>query len=906
MAGSRIKGITIEIDGDTTKLTTALKQVDKQIRDTQSSLRDVNKLLKMDPGNADLLAQKQKYLTDAIDATKKKLEEEKSALEQLKNGPQTDDTIRQQEALTREIADTEQQLKSLTKEYQNFGSVAGQQLQTAGQKMQDVGDKISGVGTKMLPVTGVVAAAGVAAVKTAADFDSGMSQVSAVSGATGGDLEKLRDKAREMGEKTKFSASEAAEAMNYMAMAGWKTNDMLGGIEGVMNLAAASGEDLATTSDIVTDALTAFGLTAQDSGHFADILAAASSNANTNVSMMGETFKYAAPVAGALGFSAEDTAEAIGLMANAGIKSSQAGTSLRTIMTNLTGPITLVGEKLGEVTVETTNSDGSMRSLREILADLRGHWGQLSESEQAATAESIAGKNAMSGFLALMNAGESDISKLEGAIDTCSDSMDGYNSTAEKMAAVMQDNLEGQLTILKSQLEELAISVGEILMPVVRDIVTHIQGFVDKLNALPEPVKQTIVTIALVAAAVGPVLIVIGKVISSVGGIISVVGKFVGFMSATAIPAIASVAPVILPILPIIAAVAAAIAAVILIVKNWGAISEWFKGVWEAVCKGVEDIGKGLGDFFSGLWDGIKSVTEIVWNGIKSFFEGLWNGIKSMAETVFGGIKSFLGDTWDGIKSATGTAWEGIKGGLSSAWEGIKTTAGTAFETIKTNIGTAWENVKSNTSTAWENIKGTINEKGGGIKGVIGTALEGYKALWSAGFNAINTLTGGKLGDALSTVKTRLAGISSAFSDMMSSAKSVVSEGLERIKGFFSGCRLEFPRIKLPHFSLSGKFSLDPPSVPHISVSWYRKAMDDAYILNNPTIFGMVGGRYLGGGEAGSEAVVGTDKLAEIVRTAVASVSGGTTVIPVYIGQERIDEIVVRAARSQNFRSGGR
>ena len=696
MASGRIKGITIEIDGDTTKLTTALKQVDKQIRDTQSSLRDVNKLLKMDPGNADLLAQKQKYLTDAIDATKKKLEEEKSALEQLKNGPQTDDTIRQQEALTREIADTEQQLKSLTKEYQNFGSVAGQELQTAGKKMQDVGDKISGAGTKMLPITGVVTAAGVAAVKTAADFDSGMSQVSAVSGATGSDLEALRDKAREMGEKTKFSASEAAEAMNYMAMAGWKTEDMLGGIEGIMNLAAASGEDLATTSDIVTDALTAFGLSAEDSGHFADILAAASSNANTNVSMMGETFKYAAPVAGALGFSAEDTAEAIGLMANAGIKSSQAGTSLRTIMTNLTGPITLVGEKLGEVTVETTNSDGSMRSLRDILADLRGHWGQLSESEQAATAESIAGKNAMSGFLALMNAGESDISKLEGAIDTCSDSMDGYNGMAEKMAAVMQDNLEGQLTILKSQLEELAISVGEILMPVVRDIVTHIQGFVDKLNALPEPVKQMIVTIALVAAAVGPVLIVIGKVISSVG-----------FMSAPAIPAIASVAPVILPILPIIAAVVAAVIAVIAIVKNWGAISEWFKGVWENVCKGVEDIGKGLGDFFSGLWDGIKSVTEIVWNGIKSFFEGLWNGIKSMAETVFGGIKSFLGDTWDGIKSAAGTAWEGIKGGLSSAWEGIKTTAGTTFETIKTNIETAWENVKSNTSTAWENIKGT-------------------------------------------------------------------------------------------------------------------------------------------------------------------------------------------------------
>ena len=187
--------------------------------------------------------------------------------------------------------------------------------------LKTVGDNVTNVGKKFMPVTLGVVGLGTAAVKTAADFDSAMSKVAAVSGATGSDLEALRDKAREMGEKTKFSASEAAEAMNYMAMAGWKTEDMLSGIEGVMNLAAASGEDLATTSDIVTDALTAFGLTAKDSGHFADILAAASSNANTNVSMMGETFKYCAPIAGALGFSAEDTAEAIGPMANAGIKS---------------------------------------------------------------------------------------------------------------------------------------------------------------------------------------------------------------------------------------------------------------------------------------------------------------------------------------------------------------------------------------------------------------------------------------------------------------------------------------------------------------------------------------------------------------------------------------------------------
>ena len=237
----------------------------------------------------------------------------------------------------------------------------------------------------------MVAGLGTAAVKTAADFDTGMSKVAAISGATGKDLDALREKAREMGSKTKFSATEAAAAMEYMAMAGWKTEDMLGGIEGIMNLAAASGEDLATTSDIVTDALTAFGLTAKDSWHFADVLAAASSNANTNVSMMGETFKYAAPIAGALGFSVEDTAEAIGLMANAGIKGSQAGTSLRTIMNNLAGEVKICGANLGEVTIQTTNADGSMRELSDILADCRAAFSQLSESEQAEVVRRIYG-----------------------------------------------------------------------------------------------------------------------------------------------------------------------------------------------------------------------------------------------------------------------------------------------------------------------------------------------------------------------------------------------------------------------------------------------------------------------------------------------------------------------------------
>ena len=579
MGASRIQGITVEIGGDTTKLTAALKGVNGEIRTTQSQLRDVERLLKLDPGNTELLAQKHRLLADAVRETKEKLETLKAAAEQANEAlAKGEITQEQYDGLQREIIETEERLKSL-EEQASQSAVAVQKIAAVGEDLKNLGDKISGVGTTLTKsVTTPIVGLGTMAVKTAADFDTAMSQVGAVSGATGKDLDALRDKAREMGSKTKFSASEAAEAMNYMAMAGWKTSDMLSGIEGIMNLAAASGEDLASTSDIVTDALTAFGLTAADSGHFADILAAASSNANTNVSMMGETFKYCAPIAGALGFSAEDTAEAIGLMGNAGIKSTQAGTALRTIMSNLSGEVKICGSSIGEVTIATTNADGSMRDLSAILADCRTAFGGLSESEKAAAAEALVGKNAMSGFLALMNAAPADIEKVSSAIANC----DGKSA---EMAATMQDNLAGQLTILKSQLEELAISFGEILMPAIRQIVTWVQGFVDKLNGMDEGTKNTIVTIGLLAAAIGPVLIVIGKVVSAVGSIMTFIPTLIGGISSiggglSALWGILAANPVTL----VIAAIAALIAIFVALWNNCEGFREFWINLWNTRC----------------------------------------------------------------------------------------------------------------------------------------------------------------------------------------------------------------------------------------------------------------------------------------------------------------------------------
>lgn len=338
---------------------------------------------------------------------------------------------------------------------------------------------VSSLGAKAAKAAAAIAAAvgtvSIAAIKMGADFEEGMSKVEAISGATGEDFEKLKEKAMEMGVKTKFSATEASEALQYMAMAGWKTEDMLNGLEGIMNLAAASGEDLALTSDIVTDALTAFGLSAQDSTRFADVLAAASSNANTNVSLMGETFKYVAPVAGALGYSIEDTAVAIGLMANSGIKGSEAGTALRAILSRLTKPTDEVAAAMSALNISLTNSDGTMKSFNDIIIDLRSSFSKLDQAQQAEMAATLGGQEAMSALLSIVNASDSDFQKLTNAIDNSSGS-------AKKMAETMNNNLKGKLATLGSTLEGIGIKAYDKFEKPMSKALDSAQSSLEKLD----------------------------------------------------------------------------------------------------------------------------------------------------------------------------------------------------------------------------------------------------------------------------------------------------------------------------------------------------------------------------------------------------------------------------------------
>lgn len=594
----------------------------------------------------------------------------------------------------------------------NIATTIGNNLQSAGKSMTSAGSTLTK--TVTTPVLGL----GTAAVKVTSDFESAMSKVSAISGATGGDLDALNKKAQEMGAKTKFSATESAEAFTYMAMAGWKTEDMLSGIDGIMSLAAADGLDLATTSDIVTDALTAFGLSASDSGHFADVLAKASSNANTNVSMLGESFKYAAPVAGALGYSAEDTAIALGLMANAGIKGSQGGTALRGSLTRLIKPTDDAAALMEQYGLSMTNADGSMKSLGEVMNMLRDKLGGLTEAEQAQVAAQIFGQEAMSGMLAIINASDSDYAKLTDAIYDA-------DGAAQQMADTMLDNLSGQLTLLKSALEGLAIQFGEILMPYIKQFVTWLQNLTQKLQELTPEQKEQIVKWAAIAAAIGPVLMVLGKLTSSVGSIITTFGKIPGAIAKakSAFTAVsAAIGGISAPVVAVVAVIGVLIAAFANLWKTNEEFRNKMTAIWDGIKSKFESFAQGIVDRLNALgfdFENFGEVVKAIWDGFCSLlapiFEGVFNQISvilgSVLDALTGIFDVFIGiftgnwdQAWQGVKEIFGAVWDLIKGTFESWAMAFKGIADTVLGWFGTTWDETWANIKQFFVDTWNGI----------------------------------------------------------------------------------------------------------------------------------------------------------------------------------------------------------
>lgn len=624
---NRIKGITIELNGDATGLNKALESVNKQLRITSNGLSDVNKLLKLDPGNVDLLRQKQGYLTDAIKDTESKLKTEREALEQLKNADGFDANSEQAKALQREIIDNEQKLKSLTKEMKDFGSVGAQQIKAVGEKFKEVGDKMVDVGKTMTThVTAPIVAGLGAAIAKTAEFDAEIDKVQAISMATAPEVQKLREEAIRLGDETLWSATDAAQGFEYMAMAGWKTQQMLDGIEPVMKLATAAGEELGTTSDIVTNALTAFGLTAEDTSRFADILAAASSNANTNVSMLGESFKYVAPVAGAMKYSAEDIALALGLMANAGIQASQGGTSLRRVLSNLANPSDKVADAMEDCGIslsyfnEQTGSyemysfrdlmyqmrDGmqgltldfeqygdAMDNLAELyiagsitekqyikgIEELAGVTFTAEEALKAQTAAIIGGGAGMSGLMTIVNASDEDFERLAASIDQSSDEFVQLTDGTVKLKSELADGeevvqsfngaTEAMAAImgdnLQGKTQTLESKLDTLALTVGTILMPSVEKIIEKLQGVVERLNQ-------LDPKTKEQIVTIGLVVAAIGPAIVIIGKVI-----SSIGSVISVIGSVVGILggPLTLAIGGAIAAGVLLYKNWDTIMSW-------------------------------------------------------------------------------------------------------------------------------------------------------------------------------------------------------------------------------------------------------------------------------------------------------------------------------------------
>lgn len=563
---------------------------------------------------------------------------------------------------------------------------AGKNITKTGKNIQKVGSSLTKTAT--VPIVGM----GVAAVKTAADFESGMSKVQSISGASGKNMGKLTEKAKEMGAKTKFSASESADAFSYMAMAGWKTKDMLKGIEGTMYLAGATGEDLAQTSDIVTDSLSAFGLKAKDTNRFVNVLAKTASSSNTDVGKMGESFKYVAPAAGALGYSVEDTAKALGLMANSGIKASQAGTSLNSWLTRMAKPTKESQAAMDKLGISLTDKKGKMKSFGQITKETRTAFAGLTKSEKAQYAAMLAGKTGMSGLLAVVNSSDKDFNKLSKSIDNSS-------GAAKKMYDVANNNLKGGITVLKSTIESIAITFGQKLMPIVKKGTNYIQKLANKFNSLSDSQVETIIKTTAIVAVVGPAITIFGGLVTKIGTTISMFGTlgktFKTLNKAEKIGKIVSLSGGI-AVVALIALIAAGIA----LYKNWDKVvakakqlGKWIQSIFNKCGLNVGSFVKGAKSKFTEFvakvqefWTLIKPLLNALGQLFKTVFLVRLGAFVGGAIGLFGSLIKSAGDVVSGLVTAFGGIIDFISGVFTGnwrkAWNGVKNIFGGIFSSL--------------------------------------------------------------------------------------------------------------------------------------------------------------------------------------------------------------------------------
>lgn len=650
MASNDLKrvGLVFKADG-TADFVRSLKSTNNELKQNYENFKLTQAQYDKNTTSMDKLKDKYEYLGNAIDSQTKKVTILEEQLKELENAENKDEQAIEKKRIALTQAQTSlERYKNQSDEVANSIKAGTANIEDFADKLNSSSEKITSTGKKLSIVSAVVGGIGVAGLKTAADFEEAMSSVKAISGATGDDFQKLKEKAEYMGATTKFTATESANAMYYMALAGWKTQDMLDGLEGIMYLAAASGEDLAMVSDIVTDGLTALGYAADQSTHYADVFAKTVTNSNSTVETLGEAMKYVGPIAGALNISVEDTATALGLMANAGVKSSQAGTSLRGILQRLATNTSGARDEMESLGVKIFDQNGKMRDFGDIMNDARIKLSKLTDQQKTSLAKTVAGTTAMSGFLAIVNSSDADFEKLTNAINDC-------DGAAKKMSEIMIDNAKGQLTIIKSQLEGIAIQLSQYVFPFIKSILSLIQTLLTKLSELSPTQQKILLIVTGLIIALGPLLIVIGKIGTGISSLISAF-KFLGPLLSGAKTAVAGFAAGFNPVILIIAAVAAAVVGIgYLIYKNWDDICSWTRNLADNISAIWNNITEFFKNLFSTDWTETFGLIGNLLNGVYANIENFINAFKEIFKGIITFIKGvFTGDwkmAWEGVKS---------------------------------------------------------------------------------------------------------------------------------------------------------------------------------------------------------------------------------------------------------------
>lgn len=866
---SRIKGITVEIGGDTTGLDKSLKTVNTTIRNTQSALKDVNRLLKLDPKNTELLAQKQKLLQQSIKETSTKLdslkEADKQAKVQLESGDLGQDKY---DGLQREIIETEQSITKLQEELKKVPNSVTLSIKEAGDKIKDFGDKTSEVGGKLstnltLPLVGI----GAASISAFNEVDTGLDTIATKTGASGDALKEMQEIMERIATSIPTDFATAGAAIGEVNTRFGVTGQQLENLSTqFIKFAQINNVDVSTAIDNTQKVIAAFGLSTEDAGALLDTMNAVGQRTGISVDTLSNAMITNASSLQQLGFSASDAANFLGNVEMSGADTSQVMSGLTKALANATSEGKPLNQALSDIQNSMMNAKNDTEGLQ-VAYELFG--------KKAGGAIYQACKNGTLNFNELGTSLKDNIGSVETTFENTIDPIDSFQTTMNQLKIVGADVGNTLMTILKPMLEKLA---------------TVFKNIKSGWDSLSPGMQEAITTFGVLVATVGPILVVVGKIITAIGTITGVLSPLIGLLTGTSaattavgVAGGASAAGTtsagvaaggaatgfgalnlsLLPIIAIIAAIIAAITAIILVIQNWGTITEWFKGVWESITQTVTIVVQNISNFFMTAWNGIVTFFTTTWETIKNIldlglqfiialiegafllitlpFQLIWENCKETIMIVWESIKSIVDSGIQTVSNVISSVMGFIQGVISSVWQAISNTISTVLSIIQNIISTIFNTIKGIASTVWNGIKSVISGVVDGIKNTVSNVFNSVSNTISTIFNTIK-----------STATSVWNGIKSVIVTPIEAAKNTVKGAIDSIVGFFSGMKISFPKIKLPHFSIKGSFSLMPPSVPSLSIDWYK----DGGIMTRPTIFGMNGSALMAGGEAGAEAIL--------------------------------------------------